>query len=124
MQPPAMLKKMPQDPKVSGQKAPPSRHQREIQKAGAPDVRKCDCDINTLETKGTPLKLTNEEVMQAFTDALCGMAVALGKQIDPAKLASDLKAFANEADSAGKGPSAGLIDEMVRTIEVRLLKQQ
>lgn len=94
-----------------------------MQKAGAPDMRKCDCGINTLETKGTPLKLTNEEVMQAFTDALGGLAMALGKQIDPAKLASDLRAFADEADRAGKGPSAGLIDEIARTIEVRLLNK-
>lgn len=95
-----------------------------LEKAGVPDVRECDCDINKLDTGGTPLKLTNEEVMQAFTDALGGMAIALGKQLDPAKLASDLRAFADEADSAGKGPSAGLLDEIARTIEVRLLNKQ
>lgn len=95
-----------------------------LEKAGVPDMRECDCDINKLDTGGTPLKLTNEEVMQAFTDALGGMAIALSKQLDPAKLASDLRAFADEADRAGKGPSAGLLDEIARTIEVRLLKQQ
>lgn len=90
-----------------------------MQKAGAPDMRECDCDINTLETKGTPLKLTNEEILQAFTDAIGGLAVALGKQVDPAKLAADLRKLADEANQLGHGPSAGLIDEIARTVERR-----
>lgn len=69
------------------------------------------------------MKLTNEEILQAFTDAIGGLAVALGKQIDPAKLAEDLRTLANEADRAGMGPSAGLLDEIARTVEVRLLKR-
>lgn len=93
-----------------------------LEKAGVPDVRECDCDINKLDTGGTPLKLTNEEVMQAFTDALGGLAVALGRQIDPKKLTEDLRTLADEAERAGMGPSAGLIDEVARTVELRLLK--
>ena len=66
-----------------------------LEKAGAPDMRECDCDINTLDTKGAPLKLTNEEILQAFTDAIGGLAVALGRQIDPKKLAGDLRTLAD-----------------------------
>lgn len=69
------------------------------------------------------MKLTNEEVMQAFTDAIGGLAVALGRQIDPQKLASDLRTLADEAEHAGMGPSAGLLDEIARTVEVRLLNK-
>lgn len=92
-----------------------------LEKAGAPDMRECDCDINTLDTKGAPLKLTNEEILQAFTDAIGGLAVALGRQIDPKKLAADLRTLADEAERVGTGPSAGLLDEIARTVEVRLL---
>ena len=95
-----------------------------MQKVGTPDMRECDCDINTLDTKGAPLKLTNEEILQAFTDAIGGLAVALGRQIDPKKLAADLRTLADEAERAGMGPSAGLLDEIARTIEVRLLNKQ
>ena len=70
------------------------------------------------------MKLTNEEILQAFTDAIGGLALALGKQVDPAKLAADLRTIADEADRAGMGPSAGLIDEVARTIEVRLLNKR
>ena len=93
-------------------------------KAGAPDMRECDCDINTLDTKGAPLKLTNEEILQAFTDAIGGLAVALGRRIDPKKLAGDLRTLADEAERVGMGPSAGLIDEVARTVELRLLNER
>ena len=86
-------------------------------------MRECDCDINTLETKGAPLELTNEEILQAFTDAIGGLAVALGKQVDPAKLVEDLRKLANDADRLGQGPSAGLLDEIARTVELRCVKQ-
>lgn len=69
------------------------------------------------------MKLTNEEVLQAFTDAIGGLAVALGKQVDPAKLAEDLRKLANDADRLGEGPSAGLLDEIARTVELRLVKR-
>ena len=94
-----------------------------MQKVGTPDMRECDCDINTLETKGAPLELTNEEILQAFTDAIGGLAVALGRQIDPKKLAADLRTLADEAERVGTGPSAGLLDEIARTVEVRCVKQ-
>ena len=87
-------------------------------------MRECDCDINTLDTKGAPLKLTNEEILQAFTDAIGGLAVALGRQIDPKKLAEDLRTLADEAERVGMGPSAGLIDEVARTVELRLLNER
>jgi len=70
------------------------------------------------------MKLTNEEILQAFTDAIGGLAVALGKQVNPAKLAEDLRKLANDADRLGQGPSAGLIHEVARTVEVRLLNER
>lgn len=119
---PDILKKRPRGREASGTKQPPSRLREVTQKAGTPDVRECDCDINKLETKGAPLKLNNEEVLQAFTDAIGGLALALAKQIDAAKLAADLRTLANDADKLGMGPSAGLLDEIARTVEVRMLK--
>ncbi len=95
-----------------------------MQMAGTPDMRESDCDIKKLGTKGAPLKLSNEEILQAFTDAIGGLAVALGRQIDPKKLAEDLRTLADEAERAGMGPSAGLIDEVARTVEVRLLNKR
>lgn len=68
------------------------------------------------------MELTNEDVLQAVTDALGGLALALGKQVDAAKLAADLRKLADDAERLGQGPSAGLLDEMARTVEVRLLK--
>ena len=69
------------------------------------------------------MKLTNEEILQALTDAIGGLAVALGRQIDPKKLAADLRTLADEAERVGTGPSAGLLDEIARTVEVRCVKQ-
>lgn len=94
-----------------------------LEKAGAPDMRECDCDINTLDTKGAPLELSNEETLQAFTDAIGGLAVALGKQVDPVKLVEDLRTLANDADRLGQGPSAGLLDEIARTVELRCVRK-
>ena len=68
------------------------------------------------------MKLTDQDTIQAITDALGGLALAMGKQVDPAKLANDLRNFAHEAELAGQHTSAGLISEMARTVEVRLLK--
>lgn len=68
------------------------------------------------------MNLSNEEILQAFTDAIGGLAVALGRQIDPARLATDLRTLADEAERAGMGPSAGLLDEIARTVEVRMPK--
>lgn len=70
------------------------------------------------------MNLSNEEILQAFTDAIGGLAVALGRQIDPKKLAVDLRTLADEAERVGMGPSAGLIDEIARTVEVRLINKQ
>lgn len=69
------------------------------------------------------MKLTDQEAIQAITDALGGLAIALGKQVDATKLANDLRTLADEAERAGMGPSAGLIDEVARTVEVRCIKR-
>lgn len=69
------------------------------------------------------MKLTNEEVLQAFTDAIGGLAVALAKQVDAAQLVTDLRKLADDADKLGMGPSAGLLDEIARTVEQRCVQR-
>lgn len=95
-----------------------------VQMAGTPDMRECRRDIDKPVTKGAPLKLSNEEILQAFTDAIGGLAVALAKQVDPAKLVGDLRKLADEADTLGMGPSAGLLDEIARTVESRTMNKR
>lgn len=65
------------------------------------------------------MKLTNEDVLQAMTDALGALAIAVSRQVDAGQLAKDLRALADEANAIGHGPSAGLLDEMVRAVEKR-----
>ncbi|MBK5915133.1 hypothetical protein CCR84_12540 [Rhodocyclus purpureus] len=91
-----------------------------LEKAGAPTVGECEFHFISLETEGTPMKLTDQEAIQAITDALGGLAIALGEQVDPARLAADLRRLADEAEQRGQGPSAGLLDEIARTVEARL----
>ncbi|HMW64765.1 MAG TPA: hypothetical protein PLR94_13845 [Accumulibacter sp.] len=64
-----------------------------------------------------------DDALQAFTDAIGGLAIALARQIDPAKLTADLRMLADEAERAGMGHSAGLLHEVARTVEVRVLAQ-
>lgn len=70
------------------------------------------------------MKLTREEELQAYTDALGALVTAVAWQLDPIRLLADLKVLANVADKAGHGPSAGLIDELARTVEVRVLTKK
>ena len=121
---PDILKKRPEGRETPGTKLPPSRLREVTHWVGTPDVGECDFHINTIDTKGMPLKLNNEEVLQAFTDAIGGLALALAKQIDAAKLAADLRTLANDAEKLGHGPSAGLLDEVARTVEVRMLNKE
>lgn len=65
------------------------------------------------------MKLTDQELIQAFTDAISAVAVALSNQIDANRLTSDLTALAKETESRGHGPSAGLIQEIAATIASR-----
>lgn len=65
------------------------------------------------------MNLTNEEVLQAVTDAFGALAIALSRQIDASRLSADLKKLSDEALDAGNGPSAGLIGEIARTVETR-----
>jgi hypothetical protein len=74
--------------------------------------------------KGTSMELTREEEMQAYMDALGAIVTAMAFQLDPIRLHADLSALAHVADKAGHGPSAGLIDELVRVIEVRALEKK
>lgn len=64
-------------------------------------------------------QLTDQDTLQAITDALGGIAIALSKQLDAKRLTTDLRALADEAMEAGNGPSAGLIGEIARAVEAR-----
>ena len=68
-----------------------------------------------------PTTLTRDEEMQAYIDTLGALATAIAWQIDPVRFAGDLQAIAHAAEDAGHGPSAGLIDELARTVEIRVL---
>lgn len=69
----------------------------------------------------TTLTRTDAQVLEAYTDALRALVTALGWQIDPVRLHSDLQSIAGIARKDGHGASAGLIDELARTVEARLL---
>lgn len=69
-------------------------------------------------------KLTDSEMIQAYTDALGAIVTAVGWQLDAIRLYADLQALANAAEHAGHGPSAGLIDALARTVRVRLLEEK
>jgi hypothetical protein len=67
------------------------------------------------------MELTREQEMQAYTDALGAIVTAVAWQVDPIRLLADLKLLAGISAKAGNGPSAGLIDELARTVERRVL---
>jgi hypothetical protein len=69
-------------------------------------------------TAATP---THDQIFEAYADALKALVTALGWQIDPVRLHADLQAIASVTRKEGNGASAGLIDELARTVEVRLL---
>ena len=68
-----------------------------------------------------PSTLTDTQVFEAYADALKALVTALGWQIDPVRLHRDLQTIASVTRRDGDGASAGLIDELARTVEVRLL---
>ena len=68
-----------------------------------------------------PLTPTDTRVFEAYADALKSLVTALGWQIDPVRLHRDLQTIASVTRRDGDGASAGLIDELARTVEVRLL---
>jgi hypothetical protein len=69
------------------------------------------------------MKLSDMEIIQAFTDAIGGVAIALSRQLDSAQLVDDLNALGEEAEIAGKGPTAGLVYEIARTVESRAARK-
>lgn len=62
------------------------------------------------------MELTREEELQAYSDALGAIVICLARQLDSSQLIADLKQMADIAAKRGKGPSAGLIDELARTV--------
>ena len=69
----------------------------------------------------TPSPLVDTQILDAYADALTALVTALGWQIDPVRLHADLQTIASVTRRDGFGASAGLIDELARTVEVRLL---
>ena len=85
-----------------------------LEKAGAPDMRECDCDINTLDTKGAPLKPEElrqilAEMAHAQGEAIGLVVCALAQQIDINRLATDLR---NQLAAAEK-------TQLVRPLAIR-----
>lgn len=76
-----------------------------------------------MKKPAAPPRLTRQEELQAYTDVLGALVTVMAWQLNPIRLIADLRALARLADRAGHGPSAGLIDELVRTVEVRVLSQ-
>jgi hypothetical protein len=69
----------------------------------------------------TASTFTDSPVLEAYADALKALVTALGWQIDPVRLHADLQTIASVTRKNGQGASAGLIDELARTVEARLL---
>lgn len=72
-------------------------------------------------TSSTPPDNQDTRILEAYTDALRALVTALGWQIDPVRLHADLQKIAGVTRRNGAGASAGLIDELARTVETRLL---
>ena len=72
--------------------------------------------------KTKPPRLTRDEELQAYTDAIGALALAMAWQLDPIRLTADLRALANQAAQHGHGPSAGLIDHLVHKIEAIVMQ--
>lgn len=69
-----------------------------------------------------PAPLTRDEELQAYTDAIGALAIAMAWQLDPVRLIADLRALAIFAERAGHGPSAGLIDHLIHKIEAIVMQ--
>ena len=69
-------------------------------------------------------ELSREEEMQAYTDTLGAIAIAIARQIDTRRFSADLKQLANLAAERGNGPSAGLLDEIARAIDANVLRKK
>ena len=63
------------------------------------------------------MPLSHEQEMQAITDALGVVVIAISRQIDSSRLIADLRLFADKYEAAGIGPSAGLIGALIRGLE-------
>ena len=71
----------------------------------------------------TNSRIKDEQILQAYTSAMGTLAVALCRQLDAGQILADLRAQADLADRAGHRPAAGLIDELVRAVEINVLKK-
>lgn len=67
------------------------------------------------------MELTREEEMQAYTDTLGAIAIAISRQVNARTFSRDLKHLADIAAKRGNGPSAGLLDEIARVIDSQVL---
>lgn len=69
-------------------------------------------------------ELTRDEEMQAYTDTLGAIAIAISRQVDAGRFSADLKQLADLAAKRGNGPSAGLLDELARCIDATVLRKK
>lgn len=66
-------------------------------------------------------ELSREEEMQAYTDTLGAIAIAISRQVNAKTFSQDLKQLAEIAAKRGNGPSAGLLDEIARIIDSKVI---
>ena len=67
------------------------------------------------------MELSREEEMQAYSDALAAILIAVGRQVSAERLVADLKRIRDGFAAAGNGPSAGLLDELAMIASEQLL---
>ncbi len=63
------------------------------------------------------MELTTDDLQQAITDALAGLALALAPQLDRGRFATDLLTLARQLGDAEHRPGAGLLAEVARVVE-------
>lgn len=63
------------------------------------------------------MEITNDDLQQAITDALAGLALALAPQLDRGRFATDLLTLARQLGDAEHRPGAGLLAEVARVVE-------
>lgn len=62
------------------------------------------------------MEFTNNDLQQAITDAIAGLALALAPQLDRCRFATDLLTLARQLGDAEHRPGAGLLAEVARVV--------
>lgn len=64
------------------------------------------------------MEFTNDDLQQAITDALAGLALTLAPQLDRVQFANDLLDRARQLGDAEHRPGAGLLAEVARVVRL------